>query len=72
MRSHRTALILALAIASLCNAQNNSLRRNVLTNRDITTLANAGFDEQFLIGLIVNSRKQFDTTADALAALAKQ
>src|SRR6266852_4157690 len=72
MKSHRMALMLALAIASLCDAQTSLLRRNVLTNRDITTLANAGFDQEFLIDLIVNSRKQFHTKADALAALAKQ
>lgn len=72
MKGHLIALTLVTGIASLCHAQTNSLRRSVLTNRDITTLANAGFDEEFLIDFVMNSRRQFDTTPDALAALAKQ
>jgi len=46
--------------------------KDVLTNRAIVTLAWAGFNEDFLIELIRNSRTEFDTSADGLAALAKQ
>jgi hypothetical protein len=43
-----------------------------LTNRDIVTLAKAGFDEQFLSGLITRSPTKFDLSVDALAALARE
>jgi len=46
--------------------------KDVLTNRAIVTLAWAGFNEDFLIELIRNSRTEFDTSADGLAVLAKQ
>ena len=66
-----TALILFFAVAGLYGAENN-LRRNVLSNHDVITLAKAGFDEEFLVNVIVSSRTHFDTSADALAALAEQ
>ncbi len=66
-----TTLILIFALAGVCGAENN-LHRNVLTNHDIVTLAKAGFDEEFLVNVIVSSRTHFDTSADALAALAEQ
>jgi len=46
--------------------------REVLTNRAIVTLAGAGFNEDFIIELIANSRTQFDTSVNGLASLAKQ
>jgi hypothetical protein len=66
-----TALILFFAVAGMYGAENN-LHRNVLSNRDVVTLAKAGFDEEFLVNIIVSSRSHFDTSADALAALAEQ
>jgi hypothetical protein len=69
--ARRTALILFLAIAGVCSAENNS-HRSVLSNHDVVTLAKAGFDEEFLVKLIVNSRTHFDTSPDSLAALAEQ
>lgn len=66
-----TALILLFAVAGVYGAENN-LHRNVLTNHDVITLAKAGFDEEFLVSVIVSSRTHFDTSADALAALAEQ
>jgi len=66
-----TALILFLAVAGVCSAESN-LHRNVLSNRDVVTLAKAGFDEEFLVSVIVSSRTHFDTSADGLAALAEQ
>ena len=66
-----TALTLFFAVAGMYGAENN-LQRNVLSNRDVVTLAKAGFDEEFLVNIIVSSRTHFDTSADALAALAEQ
>jgi hypothetical protein len=66
----RTALILFLAVAGVSAAAN--LHRSVLSNHDVVTLAKAGFDEEFLVNLIVSSRTHFDTSPDAVAALAEQ
>src|SRR5579864_1777909 len=65
------ALILFLAVSGVCSAENN-LHRSVLSNHDVVTLAKAGFDENFLVNLIVNSQAHFDTSPGALAALAEQ
>jgi hypothetical protein len=65
-----TAVILFCAVVGVCSAENN-LHRNVLTNHDIVTLAKAGFDEDFVVSVIVSSRSHFDTSADGLAALAE-
>jgi hypothetical protein len=65
------ALILFFAVACVCGAENN-LHHNVLNNHDVVSLAKAGFDEEFLVNVIVSSRTHFDTSADALAALAEQ
>jgi hypothetical protein len=67
----RTALILFLAVTGVCRAE-NTLHRSVLSNHDVVILAKAGFDEEFLVNLIVSSRTHFDTSPDALAALAEQ
>ena len=67
----RTALILLFAVAGVCSAENN-LHRNVLSNHDVVILAKAGFDEEFLVSVIVSSRTHFDTSAEALAALAQE
>ena len=63
--------ILFFAVVGARGAENN-LHRNVLSNRDVVTLAKAGFDEEFLVSVIVSSRTHFDTSAYALAALAEQ
>ena len=70
-RGCRTALILFVVVAGVCNAENN-LPRGVLSNHDVVTLAKAGFDEEFLVNLIASSRTHFETSPDALAALAEQ
>ncbi len=44
-------------------------RRSVLTNRDVETMADAGFSEEFITERIVASRLDFDTTAGAIAEL---
>ena len=71
-RGWGAALVLFFAVVWGCNAENNALNRNVLSNRDVVILAKAGFDEQFLVNVIVSSRTHFDTGAEALAALAEQ
>jgi hypothetical protein len=65
------AAIAVALFASVCSAQDAGFSRNVLTNRDIVTLANAGFDDEFIVETITTSRTQFDTTPDGMADLAK-
>ncbi len=68
----RFSIVIALlAAAAACRAQTAVSSRNVLTNRDVVTLADAGFGEEFIIETIGASRAEFDTTADALAELKK-
>ena len=65
-------LIILLAVPpSIGSAQNSGIARNVLTDRDVVTLANAGFSEAFILRTIGTSPTKFDLTADALADLAK-
>jgi hypothetical protein len=70
-RGCQIAFILFVAVAGVCRAENN-LHSSVLSNRDVVSLAKAGYNEEFLVNLIVSSRTHFDTSADALAALAEQ
>jgi phage tail protein X len=56
---------LASVLAATASAQ------NPLTNQDVVTLAGAGFSEGFILDAIAGSRNQFDTSAPALAELAK-
>ena len=64
------AMVIVL-LAAGCSAQEAGRSKNVLTNRDVVTLANAGFDEEFIVEMITTSRTVFDTTADGMADLAK-
>jgi outer membrane biosynthesis protein TonB len=64
--------ILPLLFATLCVAQIAPQSRNALTNHDIVVLARAGFSEEFIVEAIAGARTQFDTSADALAALAHE
>jgi hypothetical protein len=57
------------AIAS--TAQEAGPSRTPLTNRDVETLADAGFSEEFIVETIVASRPEFDTTASAMAEMKK-
>jgi len=66
----RFLLVIALSAAA-CSAQNAGSSRTVLTNRDIVTLADAGFGEEFIVEMIGTSRPEFDTAADAIADLKK-
>jgi hypothetical protein len=68
----RFSIVIALlAAAAACRAQTAVSSRNLLTNRDVVTLADAGFGEEFIIETIAASRTEFDTSADALAELKK-
>jgi hypothetical protein len=69
-RGCQIAVILFVAGTGLCRAEN--LHRNVLSNHDVITLAKAGFNEEFLVNVIVCSRTHFDISPDALATLAEQ
>lgn len=60
------------ALGASTSAQPIVQTGEVLTNRGVVTLAAAGFNEGFLIELILNSRTQFDTGVTGLASLAKQ
>jgi hypothetical protein len=65
---------MAMAMALLAmpgSAQDAGVYRNTLTNRDVITLADAGFSEEFLVEMVTTSRTRFDTTAEGLADLAK-
>ena len=70
-KSASIAGTILVALATVCGAQTNGLTRNVLTNSDIVTLANAGFSEAFILQLVTTSTTKFDMTTDALANLAK-
>lgn len=48
-----------------------ALPRHVLTNEGLVVLARAGVGDSLLIDLIRYKRTQFDTSAEALAALAR-
>lgn len=65
-------LIWGLALTPRAIAQSAGSTPNTLTNQDVVLLARAGFNEDFLIDLISNSRTRFDTSATALAELVKQ
>jgi hypothetical protein len=67
--------IVALALlagGTWATAQSMVQTREVLTNRAIVNLASAGFNQDFIIELIANSRSQFDISTTELASLAKQ
>src|ERR1035441_7812433 len=59
----RFFMVIAL-FAAACNAQDAGPSGNVLTNRDVVTLADAGFGQEFIVEIIGTSRTEFDTTAD--------
>ena len=61
-----------LATAAWAGAQTVPLTQNQITNRDIVTLAKAGFNEDFILDFIAMSRTRFDTSVSGLADLAKE
>jgi hypothetical protein len=65
------AATIIVLLTAVCSAQDAGSSRNVLTNRDVVTLADAGLGEPFIIEMIGTSRAEFDTTADGIADLKK-
>lgn len=49
-----------------------ALPRHVLTNEGLVVLARAGLGDNLLVDLVKHKRTQFDTSADAIAHLARQ
>jgi hypothetical protein len=69
----RLFLISAVLLAATgAGAQTIPLTQNQLTNRDIVTLAKAGFNEDFILDFISMSSTRFDTSVSGLADLAKE
>ena len=61
-----------LGLAAQAGAQTVPLAQNALANRDVVTLAKAGFNEDFIVDLIHSSQTRFDTSVAGLADLAKE
>ena len=61
-----------LGLAAAAGAQTGALMQNTLTNHDIVVLAQAGFNENFIVDLISMSRTRFDTTVTGLADMLKE
>ena len=73
MQLPKGVVILALLASGISAAAQSIVQtREVLTNPSIVTLASAGFNEDFLIELILNSKTEFDTSISRLATLMKQ
>ncbi|MBI2689276.1 MAG: hypothetical protein HYX27_23475 [Acidobacteria bacterium] len=66
-------LIGFLAVVSCLAAEPEPipLPRHILTNEGLVVLARAGLGDSLLVDLIRGKRTQFDTSADALALLAR-
>ena len=65
-------MLIALAWGVSAGAQTASLAQTALTNKDVVTLAKAGFNEEFIMDTISMSRTHFDVTVNGLAELAKE
>ena len=70
MRLSRVLTFLALAVSA--GAQTAPPAESALTNQDVVTLAKAGFNEDFIVETISLSRTRFDTSANGVAALARE
>lgn len=67
-------ILLSLAFAAVCLAAEPepvSLPRHILTNDGLVVLARAGLGDGLLVDLVRHKRTHFDTSADALALLAR-
>jgi hypothetical protein len=68
-------LVLSFALLGTCLAADppkSAPPRNLLTNEGVLLLAEAGLGERFLLELIEQKTSKFDTSAEALAAMARQ
>lgn len=67
-------IVLSVAFAAFCLAaepETIALPRHILTNDGLIVLARAGLGDSLLVDLVRHKRTQFDTSADALALLAR-
>src|SRR5690242_10197283 len=62
--------VLTLWASEEADSTVKALPRHVLTNEGIVALAEAGYDEAFLIDLILYKQTRFDTTVEGLTFLA--
>lgn len=62
--------VLNLRASEEADSAVKALPRHVLTNEGIVALAEAGYDEAFLIDLILYKQTRFDTTVEGLTFLA--
>ena len=67
-------ILLTVIFATFCLAaepETIALPRHILTNNGLVVLARAGVGDGLLVDLVRNKRTFFDTSADALALLAR-
>ncbi len=67
----RIVMLLACASAFSAEPETIALPRHVLTNDGLLVLARAGLGDGLLVDLVKHKRTQFDTSAEALAQLAR-
>ena len=68
----RTLLAVFFAVGCMAaEPESIPLPRHILTNDGLVVLSRAGLGDGLLVDLIRNKRTQFDTSADALALLAR-
>jgi len=68
----RIVMLLACVCAFAAEPESIALPRHVLTNDGLIVLARAGLGDGLLVDLVKHKRTQFDTSAEALAQLARQ
>lgn len=67
----RIVVLLTCAFAFAAEPESVALPRHVLTNDGLLVLARAGLGDGLLVDLVKHKRTQFDTSAEALAQLAR-
>lgn len=67
----RIVMLLLCACAFAAEPESMALPRHVLTNDGLLVLARAGVGDGLLVDLVKHKRTQFDTSAEALAQLAR-
>jgi len=68
----RVSWFLMLVGVPILGSAQVALSQNALTNKDVVTLAKAGFNEEFIIDTMAMSRTRFDVSVNSLAELAKE
>ena len=67
----RIVVLLVCMSAFAAGPESMALPRHILTNDGLLVLARAGLGDGLLVDLVKHKRTQFDTSADALAQLAR-